>query len=467
MSGTDYTQTPNLQLYKPIFNADVGNWGMHWNLNADKLDSTLATSGGVFLPLAGGAMTGPLTLAGSPTTALQAATKAYADTMLPLAGGTMTGNLEVGAEVDATTLTTYNHRVQTGGTLNTALGVYGDLSGIQTGGNSCFSRINLVNDTLAAGGAGLTTLLVDQNSGGTGTTGNRVGAYINFHFTGGATNKGLGIGSQYAGQWIYAHASGNVGGTSGSANQWGQLWGAVSSATLESGAMFWNYCVAHEFDFGVSTGASANYVQGIKIVLAHHNQAVVATDYMLGMAKFALTDVGIGNGIAFGSPDGYWPIDSTGTLIGTLASNLPTPPPRQAAHGIDFSLVTFGTDAFLSTGFSVNPTGRVTAADIMNSAGIFYVGGSVGYYVGRASADAIWRFVEGGIENFRVAPDGSTSARSGTQIGGTSGPTWTTGAAAPAATAPIGSLYSRTGGAVGATLYVSRGAGTWAAVAGV
>lgn len=51
--------------------------------------------------------------------------------------------------------------------------------------------------------------------------------------------------------------------------------------------------------------------------------------------------------------------------------------------------------------------------------------------------------------------------------GGSGGPTWTTGSAAPAATAPVGSLYSRTGGAVGATLYVSRGAGTWAPVAGV
>jgi hypothetical protein len=49
----------------------------------------------------------------------------------------------------------------------------------------------------------------------------------------------------------------------------------------------------------------------------------------------------------------------------------------------------------------------------------------------------------------------------------TTGPTWTTGAGAPASTQPIGSLYSNTSGAVGATLYVSRGGGTWNAVAGV
>jgi hypothetical protein len=47
------------------------------------------------------------------------------------------------------------------------------------------------------------------------------------------------------------------------------------------------------------------------------------------------------------------------------------------------------------------------------------------------------------------------------------GPTITSGAAVPASTQPIGSLYMRTGGAAGARLYVSAGGGTWAAVAGV
>lgn len=45
------------------------------------------------LPLAGGAMTGPIVLAADPTAALQPATKQYADKMVPLAGGTMTGAL--------------------------------------------------------------------------------------------------------------------------------------------------------------------------------------------------------------------------------------------------------------------------------------------------------------------------------------------------------------------------------------
>jgi Chaperone of endosialidase len=45
------------------------------------------------LPLAGGVLTGLLTLSGPPTTALHAASKGYVDGFLPLAGGTLTGAL--------------------------------------------------------------------------------------------------------------------------------------------------------------------------------------------------------------------------------------------------------------------------------------------------------------------------------------------------------------------------------------
>lgn len=50
---------------------------------------------------------------------------------------------------------------------------------------------------------------------------------------------------------------------------------------------------------------------------------------------------------------------------------------------------------------------------------------------------------------------------------GAGGPTWSGGPGAPSSTQPVGSMYSRTDGGAGSTLYVSRGAGTWVAVAGV
>ena len=59
------------------------------------VDSSLTTMAGQYLPLSGGVLSGPLQLAGPPTAALHAATKAYADLSVPLSGGTMTGRLRM------------------------------------------------------------------------------------------------------------------------------------------------------------------------------------------------------------------------------------------------------------------------------------------------------------------------------------------------------------------------------------
>jgi len=61
MSGTDWTRTTNLQLYKPIYDQDAENWGTHLNWNADVIDGMFgAGSSAPWLPLAGGTMSGGL-----------------------------------------------------------------------------------------------------------------------------------------------------------------------------------------------------------------------------------------------------------------------------------------------------------------------------------------------------------------------------------------------------------------------
>ena len=72
--------------------------------------------------------------------------------------------------------------------------------------------------------------------------------------------------------------------------------------------------------------------------------------------------------------------------------------------------------------------------------------------------------------NTKIVSDGTTidvtgpTRFSSSIIMGSGGPTITTGAGVPAATTPRGSIYMRTGGGVGTTLYVSQGGGTWNAV---
>ena len=62
------------------------------------IDTGGGLASGTYVPLSGGAMTGPLALAADPGAAMHAATKQYVDTMLPLTGGTLSpGPLVIGA----------------------------------------------------------------------------------------------------------------------------------------------------------------------------------------------------------------------------------------------------------------------------------------------------------------------------------------------------------------------------------
>jgi hypothetical protein len=132
---------------------------------------------------------------------------------------------------------------------------------------------------------------------------------------------------------------------------------------------------------------------------------------------------------------------------------------------LHFGSVAVGSTTDLSR--HVDLYGGVAGLSVTSGPTINY-NASAGGHVFFVNAANVGYIGTDGINNMAV---GNTYLAAGSftqvKIGTTAGPTWTTGAAAPAATAPIGSLYSRTGGAVGATLYVSRGGGTWAAVAGV
>lgn len=63
------------------------------------VDSSIGALSGTYLPMVGGTMTGPLTLAGDPTADPEAATKHYVDSLaageLPLTGGSLEGPLQV------------------------------------------------------------------------------------------------------------------------------------------------------------------------------------------------------------------------------------------------------------------------------------------------------------------------------------------------------------------------------------
>jgi hypothetical protein len=66
-----------------------------------------------------------------------------------------------------------------------------------------------------------------------------------------------------------------------------------------------------------------------------------------------------------------------------------------------------------------------------------------------------------------ISPTGAVTAYGGFVVNAATGPTIRAGTGAATGTQPKGSLWLRTDGAAGSTLYVTQGGGTWAAVTGV
>ena len=113
-----------------------------------------------------------------------------------------------------------------------------------------------------------------------------------------------------------------------------------------------------------------------------------------------------------------------------------------------------------STGLNIVGASGVTSLHI-DDPGVGHSGLSLTY----SAASNYWQLTgsPGGVNFFMPLTLSATTLR----VGSMSGPTWTQGAGPPSSTQPVGSYYSNTTGAIGSTFYVSRGGGTWNAVAGV
>lgn len=209
----------------------------------------------------------------------------------------------------------------------------------------------------------------------------------------------------------------SAGGTPGDPR--GNIFGSLLLARVMTGAgLYVQGATGQEIDVEARAGTGVLDKIGQKVVQLDTDVVRGSrADYAYGLNNQANgTAPGWLVGFAFGGPEGWWPIASAGTLIGSYAAVIGGGPAMQAAYGIDWSAITFSTAFLKSTGFLVDGSGNTQAASYRQ---------------------------------------------------GSAGPTWTSGSGVPVSTQPKGSLYTRTGGGVGSTLYVSQGAGTWNAVAGV
>ena len=274
------------------------------------IDLTLAPKGAGLIRWAGGLSIGG-NVFGNSATALPRVKSSWT-----LAGG-YTGSGTNGIHLHELLLNTGNYSVGTAGTLiNTYIG-------------------SAVSGSLATGDHVALQAQIDQ----TGATPN-LGEYV------------------VAGV-LQATANSNAGGTAIATN--GSVFGANVIAQIKTGATYFNSVIGAEVDI-VAKESVLDKIGLALVPWVGDTTSGSRTDALLVFGRNVSSSVGMDYGAVFGSPLGWWPIKSTGTLIGAPYSenaSLPPGPAKQAAYGIDFSPVTFSTGFLKSTGFLVDGSGRM------------------------------------------------------------------------------------------------------------
>lgn len=392
MSG--FTQTPNFSLYKPNYNSDTNQWGYHLNANADTLDSTLklhgdGLAGGPFLPLAGGSVSGALSVGGT-----LGVTGALTAGSLSAAGFATTGSGNISAATGTGTAWVGNTLVAGGasvpgggrtitrisGTAQRAdFGIVGNVNFAGVASDTPWPYAYTVSqdsvDTTTAGGQQGGAMLIRHNFGGAAMKGARNSLQINGIMTA-TTGNGFAGQGQYAVLMPWFQANAPDGGTGTASGQSAGAGFAMNPrAELNSGATNWGLITGGEVNVGVHTGASVGGVGVWNLVLLSNHAVKGANGFDSGLSLGAQvgTPVGVDYGIIFGGGGGSFPLDPLGTLIG--ATNQVSYGGANRTHqltmprvfaGVDFLKVNF-TDAsgyFLrAASFSVDGTGHIASGN--------------------------------------------------------------------------------------------------------
>lgn len=308
--------------------------------------------------------------------------------------------------------------------------VRGAYSGTVTSGQAIYNSVNIdidtVDPTTGSGPLGAHGFYVGHTVSA-GAKGGRTAVTAFLNITGAITPV-AGDGRYHTALGATAQSSAPAGGTAGLGNQKGNVFGANIIAKIQNGAgLYWNGIAGTEINVAAEAGTQSYYKNGLAVIQLSTDAVAGGGAMDSGFLLCTQTGGSVPGwdmGITFGHGVGWWPIKSTGTMIGTVAGTIGGGPSYAAAYGVDFRAVTFSTAAFASPGFSVDGTGLTTTNGLLTN---------------------------------------------GMIILGSGGPRITTGSGAPPVilTLAKGSLYIRVDGGVGSTIYVSQGGGTWNAIAGV
>lgn len=233
-------------------------------------------------------------------------------------------------------------------------------------------KFNLDNDNVDASTSnGLSNLYAGHSVNGVNVKGHRnAGSHV-IAVSGKTAN--VTPGWYYTASSSIAVASVNDNGTAPQPR--GNLFGGNDSASLLSGATFWNSVCGREIDVEARSGTSVAYKIGLQIVqLSTDAVAGSVVDYGFAIAnQSGGAQLGWDYGITLGAKNGVWAIKSTGTIIGADTTSLGGPS-YAASYGVDLSNITFSGAAFVApliTPASSSATGKV--GSIVWDAGFIYI----------------------------------------------------------------------------------------------
>jgi hypothetical protein len=422
-----------------------GNTGYPWSqgdpLLAADLNAAIAgassaiAAGGPFLPIAGGAMTGALSLSGNATSALHAVPLQQLTGFLPLTGGIMTGAVALAGVPTTPTATAGTTTTQIASTAfvtaavgtATAGGPFLPLIGGTVSGPTTFQNTLTLSKVPAA--ASLLANLGTMNYASTGVqpylanlsvnpAGTLPGssAYGAFSLT--IPNCTVDSSSNlngYSGMLVNWQGGFNLAGGHTALNVLAKVAGAVTNIGTNGFIVGINSQLvgvqpitagnANMIAFSPQTNilAGATGYALIEAIEAGVGSVTPLTGGRFGMTMFSLgtqqgnpnqgdagitvagtknnTQFGVGYGI--GRAASPWGVLSTGTIFGPLIqTNANGYIPQQAALGVNFGSVNFGTSgfAYVSPGFQVDTNGNVRSGDaLLSTSGTTVSLDAVGY----------------------------------------------------------------------------------------
>jgi hypothetical protein len=241
-------------------------------------------------------------------------------------------------------------------TMQPPVKMFVNLAGTQTDSFSAVYEFGVVSDNMnsSVGSGGTFAMYVAEIMGGANLQGNRT-----VHQA--ALTISTTTGNQATANVFYVAGAAEVtalvndNGTSG--NPSGTIAAFNCVAQLGTSASHWTGIEGLEIDMVVATTASVAFKNGLLIIQLTEDMVPGSIENTaMTIVAQATTNAGWTYGLAFGSPTGYWPMATTGTLIGTQQPV--TPQSYTAAWGFDALNVAFTGGFLRSRNYTVDGSGN-------------------------------------------------------------------------------------------------------------